>query len=553
MLKGPRWLRDAVLYQVYPQSFKDSNGDGIGDLPGITASLDYLEWLGVNVIWISPCFVSPFQDAGYDIADHYKVASRYGTNADLQRLIRAAHSRDMRVCLDLVPGHTSIEHPWFKASCRHKRNQYSDRYVWTDSGWKQAPNLDSIRGYSERNGAYIANFLYCQPAPNYGFAKPDPKHPWQQPVSAPGPMATRQELRRLMDFWLKRGIDGFRVDMASSLVKNDPDARQTSRLWREIRAWLDTQHPEAVLISEWGDPVRSLSAGFHIDYPLLGNRYYMSLLRAEPRRVLVVPPLGHSFFDRCGRGNIREFLDEYLRLLRATRGRGHISLPSSNHDMVRVSCDRNVADLKVIYTMLLTMPGVPFIYQGDEIGMRHLRNLPSKEGSLDRTGCRTPMQWDRSRNAGFSSAPARKLYLPCDPNANRPTVADQMSDPHSLLQHIRNLIALRRRVPALQADGEFRPLYARANALPFVYARILGKDRFVVALNPSAAPAAAVFPFSPGGTVETVMASGAQLDLKTGRAKIAMKGVSYGVFAVTRPAGGGKSADSSAAARPACS
>lgn len=530
--KGPRWLQDAVLYQIYPQSFKDSNGDGIGDLPGITAKLDYLNWLGVNVLWISPCFVSPFQDAGYDVADYYKVAPRYGTNADLQRLICAAHRYGIRVCLDLVPGHTSIEHPWFKASCRHKRNTYSDRYIWTDSGWKHAGPLDSIRGYSERNGAYITNFLYCQPALNYGFAKPDPAHAWQQPVSAPGPTATRKELRRIMDFWLQRGIDGFRVDMACSLVKNDPGSRYTCQVWREIRAWMDKQYPEAVLISEWGDPLRSISAGFHIDYPLLGNRYYMSLLRAEPGRVLVVPPLGHSFFDRSGRGSIRAFLDEYLRLLHATRGRGYIAVPSSNHDMPRVSCDRNAADLKLIYTMLLTLPGVPFIFQGDEIGMRHLWSLPPKEGSLDRTGCRTPMQWDRSRNAGFSSAAARKLYLPLDPHAGRPTVAAQVPDANSLLQHVRRLIALRRTTPALQADGDLKPLVAHANTLPFVYARTSGKERVVVALNPAAAPASASFPLSAAGTVESAIADGAQLDMRSGRATIKMRGVSYGVFVV---------------------
>jgi len=164
MSKRPRWLQDAVFYQIYPQSFKDSNGDGIGDLPGIQAKLDYLAWLGINAIWISPCFVSPFQDAGYDVADYCKVAPRYGTNADLRRLVRAAHRRGIRVCLDLVPGHTSLEHPWFKASCRPARNAYSDRYIWTNSGWCGAANLESIRGYADRDGAYVTNFFYCQPA-----------------------------------------------------------------------------------------------------------------------------------------------------------------------------------------------------------------------------------------------------------------------------------------------------------------------------------------------------------------------------------------------------
>ena len=181
----PNWLNNAIFYQIYPQSFYDSNSDGIGDIPGIIQKLDYIEWLGVNALWLNPCFVSPFQDAGYDVADYYNVAPRYGTNQDLKRLCEQAHRRNIKVCLDLVPGHTSIEHPWFKASCRHERNEYADRYIWTNSTWDPVDNhMKFIIGYAERDGAYATNFLYCQPALNYGYAKPDPRYPWQQPVDA---------------------------------------------------------------------------------------------------------------------------------------------------------------------------------------------------------------------------------------------------------------------------------------------------------------------------------------------------------------------------------
>ena len=218
---SPAWLKQAVFYQIYPQSFYDSKGDGIGDIPGIIQKLDYLQWLGINAVWINPCFVSPFRDAGYDVDDYCRIAPRYGTNQDLFRLCREAHRRGIKVCLDLVAGHTSIDHPWFKASCRQKRNIYSDRYIWTSSAISAANStLSLIRGYSERDGNYVANCFDFQPALNYGFAKPDQS--WQQPVDAPGPLETRKELIKIMNYWLGHGVDGFRVDMAFSLVKMDP-------------------------------------------------------------------------------------------------------------------------------------------------------------------------------------------------------------------------------------------------------------------------------------------------------------------------------------------
>ena len=219
----PDWLEKAVFYEIYPQSFYDSNCDGIGDLPGILQKLDYLQYLGVNAIWLNPCFDSPFQDAGYDVRDYYKIAARYGTNDDARHLFDEAHRRGIHILLDLVPGHTSIEHPWFQASARHERNEYSDWYIWTDSGWTwEVPGLRLVNGYGDRDATFITNFFYCQPALNFGFANPDPRYPWQSPVDAPGPQRVRQEMRNIMKFWLDLGCDGFRVDMAASLIKNDP-------------------------------------------------------------------------------------------------------------------------------------------------------------------------------------------------------------------------------------------------------------------------------------------------------------------------------------------
>src|SRR4030066_458266 len=200
----PAWVEDAIFYQIYPQSFYDSNGDGIGDLPGIIAKLDYIQSLGVNTCWLNPCFVSPFQDAGYDVADYYKVAERYGTNSDLKMLFEEASERHIRILLDLVPGHTSVQHPWFQESSKPHKNMYTDYYIWTDSAWTwDIKDYRVISGYSQRDACYLTNFFYFQPALNYGFANPDPNQPWQQAVDAPGPMKVRQELKKIIRYWLE--------------------------------------------------------------------------------------------------------------------------------------------------------------------------------------------------------------------------------------------------------------------------------------------------------------------------------------------------------------
>ena len=224
-----KWLEDAVFYEVYPQSFRDSNGDGIGDIPGITEKLEYIQELGCNALWINPCFTSPFYDAGYDVEDYYSVAPRYGTNEDLKKLFEAAHQRGMHVLLDLVPGHTAVTHLWFQESMKAEKNEYTDRYVWTDSLYKRMEDVKGIvsvlRGISPRPASCGVNCFSTQPALNYGFANITDAG-WQQPTDAPGPMATREELKNIMRFWLTLGCDGFRVDMAGSLVKNDEDKKE---------------------------------------------------------------------------------------------------------------------------------------------------------------------------------------------------------------------------------------------------------------------------------------------------------------------------------------
>jgi maltose alpha-D-glucosyltransferase/alpha-amylase len=478
----PKWLENAVFYEIYPQSFYDTNGDGIGDFEGIIRKLDYIKDLGCNALWLNPCFDSPFKDAGYDVRDYKKTAPRYGSNEDLQRLFAEAHAKGIRVILDLVPGHTSEEHPWFTESGKAEPNEYSNRYIWTSHCFEAIEGYGFIGGERERNGTYLLNFFKCQPALNYGFLKP--AKPWQLPPDHPDCIATREAMKDVIRFWLDRGCDGFRVDMAASLVKNDDEQKSaTSGIWRNIRAMLDRDYPEAVLVSEWSDPERALAAGFHADFLLNHpeDKGYRTLLRRyndSPGRAEIRGD--RSFFKKDGGGDIRLFLDAYLPQYEHTRDLGYISLITGNHDTIRARFNLSPEELKVAYGVLFTLPGAPFLYYGDEIGMRYLE-LPTKEGGYYRTGARSPMQWAPGKNLGFSEAAADKLYLPVDGAPDAPTVEGEGKKADSLFNTLKAILRLRREYPELQGGPNLEILYAEPGKLPFVYRR----GSLVLAANPS--------------------------------------------------------------------
>jgi maltose alpha-D-glucosyltransferase/alpha-amylase len=531
-MKPPEWLSSAVFYQIYPQSFSDSNQDGIGDLPGIVGKLDYIRSLGVNALWLNPVFDSPFGDAGYDVRDFKKVAPRYGTNADLKKLFREAHKRGMKVLLDLVAGHTSIEHPWFEASRQHKPNARSDSYVWTPTVWTNAPDGKWINGPGPRDGNVLTNFFWFQPALNYGYASPHPDRPWEQSPDAPGPAAVRAELRSIMKHWLDAGCDGFRVDMASSLIKGPPDSVPLRDLWQEFRGWMEQDYPHAILVSEWSHPKQAIHAGFHIDFMIhFGEPAYNALFGTWcPVKGDARDP--HVFFERAGGGNICAFTENYLDHYRATRGRGYIALPTGNHDYPRLKRGRSDAELRCAHGMLFTMPGIPFLYYGDEIGMDYLEDVPPTEGSFAfRTGTRTPMQWTPGRNKGFSSAPARSLYLPVDTRPGAPDVASQENDPHSHLHFVRRLLALRAQSPALGNNGDFRVVYAEKNQYPFVYERFSGDEHWLVVLNPRSKSASATHLDLPAkATYSPVEGQGVRLKQKDGVWSVQCDGISWTLF-----------------------
>ena len=289
-----------------------------------------------------------------------------------------------------------------------------------------------------------------------------------------------------MRFWLDMGCDGFRVDMASSLVKNDTHHKKyTCAIWRDIAAMLDKEYPEAALVSEWNQPRQSLKNGFDMDFMLewQGNGYswlmrnYDGAIDSDPHNI------GKAYFCADSGTGIDKFLDDWLPSYKATRKDGLYCLITCNHDTIRPSAGLTPDELKIAYAMLFTLPGAPFVYYGDEIGMRYLP-LPTKEGGYFRTGSRTPMQWDDSANHGFSTADAKDIYLPVDTAEDAPTVAAQADDPASLLNSVKSLLAFRHAHKDLNSDAPFKVLYApkaKDDYRPFVWQR----GDLICAVNPA--------------------------------------------------------------------
>jgi maltose alpha-D-glucosyltransferase/alpha-amylase len=552
--KGPQWLNNAIFYQIYPSSFMDSDGNGIGDLPGITSKLDYLQSLGVNAIWLNPVFESGWFDGGYDVIDYYKVDPRFGTNTDLVNLVKEAHKRGIKVCLDLVAGHTSVKCPWFQQSAQKDANgRYSDYYIWTDSISPQEQQLiaerhqsadpasDGRGHYVESNAPrakyYLKNYYECQPALNYGYAHPDPKHAWEQSVDAPGPQAVRREMRNVMAFWFNKGIDGFRVDMAASLVKNDKDGTEIKKLWKEMREWKDKNYPECVFISEWGHPELAIPAGFNIDFMLHFNvPGYPSLFFDKGTLYGERHKFSHCYFNKSGEGQISEFIDNFTQNYDRIRTMGYIALPTANHDFARpnVGTRNTLEQLKVAMTFFLTMPGIPFIYYGDEIGMKYIESAPNKEGSKKRAGTRTPMQWTSGPTAGFSSCAPSQLYLPIDTENGRITVASEAKDHNSMLNYVRSLLRLRHTSEALNNDGGWELVSKVSQPYPMIYKRTDGKDVYIIALNPSENKVKATIASQGGKAVVASMSGKAKYKLSAQSDFVEMDKFSAAVFHIIR-------------------
>jgi glycosidase len=543
----PNWLHTAVFYQIYPQTFYDSNGDGIGDLPGIIQKLDYVKSLGVDGFWINPFFQSPFNDAGYDVSNYYKVAPRYGTDKDAKRMFEEAEKRGLKILFDYVISYTSIEHPWFQESAKQEKNKYSNWYIWTDNTWLNPPEeyRDAfIKGYSRRNGQFMRNFYWSQPALNFGFA--GPCEDWMLPIDHPDVLAMQEELKKVLRFWMDMGADGFRADMAGALVKNahikegdelfSGKDEGTKIFWNKIRNIIDKEYPGSFMVAEWSYPASALDGGgFHADFYHWFSGYN-DLLQKESWRILNGYSEGHSYFDKEGKGDIINFLKSYLDQYEKTKGKGYINLPLGNHDLSRLNIQRSTEDLEIIYAFSLTMPGIPFIFYGNEIGMRQLYGLPYVEGAYKpRAGGRTPMQWTTGKNRGFSTAPTEKLYLPVDTAKDAPNVAEQEKDPNSLLNRVKRLIQLRKSEKALAAYAEFVPVYAKENTYPFIYARAYGNEIILVILNPAGREVKANFSLQPLISRYGLLAGREmEVDIQGDKYHVIVPGQSYAIYKLVK-------------------
>jgi alpha-glucosidase len=489
-----RWWQTGIVYQVYPRSFQDGNGDGVGDLNGIRRRLPYLAELGIDAVWLSPIFPSPMADFGYDISDYTGIDPVFGTLDEFDALLETAHGHGLKLLLDLVPNHTSDRHPWFIESRASRENPKRDWYIWKDPAPGGGPPnnwLSEFGGgaweYDEKTKQYYCHtFLAAQPDLN-----------WRNP-------AVRRAMHDVIRFWLARGVDGFRVDVIWHLIKDelfrdnppDPDYApgqqkpkraliplytadrpEVHDVIREMRRIVD-EFPDRLLIGEIYLPIERLVAYYGRDLSELHLPFNFALLNAP----------WHA-------RTIAKLIDEYERLLPPG---GWPNFVLGNHDRLRIASRVGAAQAGVAAMLLLTLRGTPTVYYGDEIGMEQVaipdaaardpvaHNLPGL--GLGRDGCRTPMQWDAGRYAGFSKT---RPWLPLETNCRERNVAALQANERSIYQLHRRLIALRRHHPALHA-GSYRPLAAGGDLLAFV--REAGDERILVALNLGAEPAALEFP-----------------------------------------------------------
>jgi alpha-glucosidase len=438
------WWGNAVIYHVYLRSFLDSDGDGIGDLPGLISRLDYLEWLGVDVIWCSPVFRSANLDHGYDVTDYCDVDPSLGTLADVDALVAAAARRNIRVILDLVPNHTSNRHPWF-LNPRTKR----DWYVWTDrpNNWMSSFGIPTWTFDDDAGLYYLHSFSRDQPDLNW----------WNEDV--------RREFDRILRFWFDRGIAGFRLDACYMIVKDkqlrdNPVATERDHPWdinRGQRPVYNAHRPElhGILrrwrrIAEEYDPPRLLLGATWVPDPRDLVDYHGDGNELQ---------LAQNFLVPCARLRPDELKAVAESWLSALGDRGRAVWLGSSHDhlgrMASRWCDGDIRKVRLALAVLLTLPGASILYQGDELG---LEDVPVPDHQLQdtvgpcRDVARTPMPWTDGASYGFTSGTP---WLPPGPQ-DAPSVAAQIRDPGSILHHTRRLIALKR-----QLRGEYIPLPGR--------------------------------------------------------------------------------------------
>ena len=474
------WWRDGVIYQIYPRSFADSNADGLGDLPGIISRLDYLADLGIDALWLSPIYPSPDKDFGYDVSDYCNIDPRYGTLADFDQLVEETHARGLHLILDMVMNHTSDQHAWFQESRSSRDNPKRDWYIWKDrpNNW-QASFGGKAWEFDATTGQYYLHL----------FTKAQPDVNWRNP-------AVRQAQLEAFRFWMDRGVDGFRLDVFNAYFKHpgfpDNPPKFGLRGFDRQRHIYDMDQPEML--------------------PLLND--LRALLDSYPERFsvgetyLVTPQKAISYcgLDRLHAAFSFDFTSNELSfpwnpgwIMRQIARREQTfntagiwpTTVMSNHDLPRAASryakGEQDAQSRIAMALLLTLRGTPFMYYGEEIGMRDI--TLSRSEILDppgqhywpiykgRDGCRSPMQWDNGVQAGFSTA---KPWLPVNPDFLRRNVLAQQADPASLFHFTKKLLALRKEYPALR-HGDYLPLVTGPDTL--AYLRRTPGQSVLVAIN----------------------------------------------------------------------
>jgi maltose alpha-D-glucosyltransferase/alpha-amylase len=481
-MANPLWYKSAVFYEVHPRAYRDSNGDGHGDLRGVIQKLDYLRDLGVDCLWLLPIYGSPLVDDGYDIADYYSVHPDYGTLGDFKELVEEAHRRGMRVIADLVLNHTSDQHPWFQAARSDPNSPFRAYYVWSDTSelYREARIifLDTEASnwtYDEKAGQYFWHRFYSQ-QPDLNFDNP----------------AVREEMKRVMQFWLDLGIDGFRADAVPYLFEragtNGENLPETHAYLKEIRRFMDEHYPGRILLCEanqWPQDVRpyfgdgdEFHMGFH--FPVM-PRLYMALALADRTPIVEIlaatPPIPENCqwctflrnHDELTLEMVTPAERDFMWATYAPEPRMRLNLGIRRRLAPLLDGDRRKIEL--LNAILFSLPGSPILYYGDEIGMGDNIWLH------DRNGVRTPMQWDGRLNAGFSEADPDRLYAPVIADSRfgytHINVEAQRADPGSLWHTLRDLIALRREHPAF---GFGRAVFLSPNS-PAILAFVVSDEK----------------------------------------------------------------------------
>ncbi len=506
-----KWWKEGVVYQIYPRSFYDSNSDGIGDLRGIIRKIDYLKELGIDIIWLCPIYKSPNDDNGYDISDYYGIMDEFGTLDDWQELVEKLHAKEMRIIMDLVVNHTSDEHAWFAESRLSKSNPYRDYYIWRKPVNGKEPNnwksffQGSAWQYDKKTDEYYLHL----------FSKKQPDLNWEN-------SNVRNEVYKMMTWWLDKGIDGFRMDVVNMLSKDMsfPDAEiipgekysfggmhhsnreRNHEYLREMNEQVLSKY-DIMTVGECG--FTSIKQG--IMYTSPERKELDMIFQFE---LVDMDSGGKNRFELAG-WDLVEFKKITEKWQKGLHGNGWNSLFLTNHDQPRAvsrycnDSEFRVESAKLLMTYLMTLQGTPFIYQGEEIGMTNVSfdaiedyndidsinyyKMQIEEGHMPgevmhhihmrgRDNARTPMQWDNSLNAGFSIA---EPWLKINPNYTEINVQNDLEAENSIYKYTKSLISLRKENETL-IYGKYIS-YDLANPYVFIYERFLGRERFLILLN----------------------------------------------------------------------